>query len=107
MSTDFKKVKEEIMSKCLKTRLRVNWFLSRSVFIVGSVVKYTCIQSLELPGQRAVVQSGQGQCPQGDGLQEAVGTSHGPDNDVQDKRKVQEQMVALSVIMKSKLRKRW
>lgn len=54
-----------------------------------------------------MVQSGQGQCPQGDGLQEAVGTSHGPDNDVQDKRKVQEQMVALSVIMKSKLRKRW
>lgn len=106
MSTDFKKVKEEIMSKCLKTRLHVNWFLCRSVFIVGSVV-YTCIQSLELPGQRAVVKSGQGQCPQGDGLQEAVGTSHGPDNDVQDKRKVQEQMVALSVIMKSKLRKRW
>lgn len=54
-----------------------------------------------------MVQSGQGQCPQGDGLQEAVGTSHGPDNDVQDKRKVQEQMVTLSVIMKSKLRKRW
>lgn len=60
---------------------------------------YTCIQGLELPGQRAVVQSGQGQCPQGDGLQETVGTAHGSDDDVQNKSKVQEQMVALSVII--------
>lgn len=46
-----------------------------------------------------MVQSGQGQCPKGDGLQETVGTAHGSDDDVQDEGKVQEQMVALSVII--------
>lgn len=42
MLIDFKKVKEEIMLKCLKIRLYVNWFFCWSVFIVGFVV-YICI----------------------------------------------------------------
>lgn len=57
---------------------------------------FTCIQGFKLSGEDAVVKSGQGQGPHRDGLQQTVGTARGADDDVQDKRKVEKQVVALS-----------